>query len=103
MVSAVIALFRYKAELDRTVMYLGDEGLMVLSSRSIIFSLPLVFLAWEMASFMTGITLYFFRGATVSSGMKIRRPFEPYTHWAVVRTLGSLGGMLTNAALTARR
>ena len=31
MVSAVIALFRYKAELDRTVVYLGGEGLMVLS------------------------------------------------------------------------
>ena len=33
MVSAVIALFRYKHELDRTVMYLGGEGLMVLSVR----------------------------------------------------------------------
>ncbi|KAH9939244.1 uncharacterized protein BXZ73DRAFT_43685, partial [Epithele typhae] len=103
MVSAVIALFRYKAELDRTVTYLGGEGLMVLSKRSLIFSMPLVFLAWAIASFMTGITLYSFRGVTVSTGVEIRRPFDPYTHWAVVGTLGGLGGMLTIAALVARR
>ena len=71
--------------------------------RSIIFSLPLVFLAWAITAFMTGITLYSFRGATVSSGIEVRRPFEPYTHWAVVGTLGALGGMLTIAAMVARR
>ena len=34
MVSAVIALFRYKTEIDRTIVYLGGEGLMVLSVSS---------------------------------------------------------------------
>ncbi|TFK94846.1 hypothetical protein K466DRAFT_475411 [Polyporus arcularius HHB13444] len=103
MVSAVIALLRYKAELDRTIVYLGGEGLMISSSRSIIFSLPLVFLAWAIAAFMTGITLYSFRGATVTSRVAVRHPFEPFTHWAVVGTIGALGGMLTIAAITARR
>ncbi|KAI0751191.1 hypothetical protein C8Q80DRAFT_1251035 [Daedaleopsis nitida] len=103
MVSAVIALFRYKTEIDRTIVYLGGEGMMVLSRRSVIFSLPLVFLAWAIAAFMTGITLYSFRGATVTSRVAVRHPFEPYTHWAVVGTLGALGGMLTVATLVARR
>ena len=31
MASAVIALFRYKTEMDRTVYYLGGEGMMLLS------------------------------------------------------------------------
>ena len=31
MVSSVVALFKYKAELDRTIVYVGGEGLMVLS------------------------------------------------------------------------
>ena len=52
---------------------------------------------------MTGITLYSFRGATVSTGTEIRRAFEPYTHWAVVGALGALGGMLTVAAMVGRR
>ncbi len=33
MVSAVVALFRYKADLERTVVYVGGEGLMVVSVR----------------------------------------------------------------------
>ena len=79
----------------------GTDGCM--QRRSVIFSLPLVFLAWAIAAFMTGITLYSFRGATVTSRVAVRHPFEPYTHWAVVGTLGALGGMLTTAALVARR
>ena len=34
MVSAVIALFKYKADLERTVVYVGGEGLMVMSVSS---------------------------------------------------------------------
>ncbi|KAL6307106.1 hypothetical protein BKA93DRAFT_728227 [Sparassis latifolia] len=101
MISTVIALFRYKAE--RTVVYVGGEGLMMLSTRSIIMSLPLVFLAWAIAAFMTGITFYSFRGATLTGRMVIRHPFEAYTHWAVVGTLGGLGGVLLMCALLARR
>lgn len=66
-------------------------------------SLPLVFLAWAIAAFMTGITFYSFRGATVTGRMDVKHPFEAYTHWAVVATLGALGGMLFVAALLSRR
>ncbi|KAI0677687.1 hypothetical protein C8Q78DRAFT_961672 [Trametes maxima] len=103
MVSSVLALFRYKTDIDRTVVYIGSEGLRHLSRSRVIMSLPLVFLAWAIAAFMTGITLYSFRGATVTSRVEVRHPFEAYTHWAVVGTLGALGGMLFVATLLSRR
>lgn len=120
MVSSVLALFRYKTDIDRTVVYIGSEGLRHISVRSsrlyalsaansrlqrsrVIMSLPLVFLAWAIAAFMTGITFYSFRGATVSRGVDVKHPFEAYTHWVVVGTLGALGGMLFVAAIMSRR
>lgn len=33
MISAVVALFKYKAGLERTVVFVGGEGLMVMSVR----------------------------------------------------------------------
>jgi hypothetical protein len=33
MVSSVIALFKYKADMERTIVYVGGEGLMILSVR----------------------------------------------------------------------
>lgn len=66
-------------------------------------SLPLVFLAWAIAAFITGITFYSFRGATVTGRIVIKQPFEDYTHWAVVGTLGGLAGILIMSVLLARR
>lgn len=103
MVSSVFALFRYKADVERTVVYVGGEGLMLLSQRSIVMSLPLVFLAWAIAAFVTGITFYSFRGATLTSRVVIKAPFQDYTHWAMVGTLGGLAGILMMSALLARR
>ncbi|KAH9947203.1 hypothetical protein B0H21DRAFT_692432 [Amylocystis lapponica] len=103
MVSTVIALFRYKADVERTVVYVGHEGVMLLSRQSIVMSLPIVFVAWAIAAFITGITFYSFRGATMSSRITIKYPFEDYTHWAVVGTLGGLAGMLLVSAMLARR
>ncbi|KAI0940341.1 hypothetical protein AcV5_001475 [Taiwanofungus camphoratus] len=103
MVSTVIALFRYKVDIERTVVYVGGEGLMLLSRRSVIMSLPLVFLAWAIAAFITGITFYSFRGATLTTRITIKHPFEDYTHWAVVGTMGGLAGMLMVSILLARR
>ncbi|KAH8092509.1 hypothetical protein BXZ70DRAFT_898238 [Cristinia sonorae] len=103
MVSSVVALFRWKADVERTVVYVGGEGLTLLTKRSIVMSLPLVFLAWAIAAFITGITFYSFRGATVTSRIVIKQPFEDYTHWAVVGTLGGLAGILIMSALLARR
>ncbi|KAI0337961.1 hypothetical protein BDW22DRAFT_1338908 [Trametopsis cervina] len=103
MVSSVVALFKFKADVERTVVYIGGEGLMVLSRRSIIMSLPVVFLAWAIAAFITGITFYSFRGVTLTSKAIIAQPFVDYTHWVVVGGLGALVGVLLVSALIARR
>ncbi len=66
-------------------------------------SLPVVFLAWGIAAFITGITFYSFRGASFTSKVVIRQPFTDYTHWAVVGGLGGLTGMLIVSILLTRR
>ena len=66
-------------------------------------SLPVVFLAWAIAAFITGITFYSFRGVTLTSKVVIRQPFVDYTHWAVVGSLGGLVGILVVSALMSRR
>lgn len=120
MISAVIALFRYKADVERAVVYMGGEGLVMLSvrstlltyrpllnqtqqRRSIVMSLPLVFLAWGIVAFITAITLYSFRGFTVTSPGMVKQPFTDYTHWTVVGTMGVLAGALITSALLMRR
>ncbi|EKM48519.1 uncharacterized protein PHACADRAFT_132348 [Phanerochaete carnosa HHB-10118-sp] len=103
MVSAVAALFKYKADIERTVVYVGGEGLMVMSRRSIVLSLPIVFLAWAIAAFITGITFYSFRGVTLTNKVVIRQPFVDYTHWVVVGSLGGLVGILLVSGVMARR
>jgi len=103
MISAVIALFRYKADVERAVVYMGGEGLVMLSRRSLVMSLPLVFLAWGIVAFITAITLYSFRGFTVSSPGTIKQPFTDYTHWSVVGTMGVLAGALITSAILIRR
>ena len=120
MISAVIALFRYKADAERAVVYMGGEGLVMLSvsstpllanltsdgtqkRRSIVMSLPLVFLSWGIVAFITAITLYSFRGFTVTSPGAIKQPFTDYTHWTVVGTMGVLAGALLTSALLMRR
>ncbi|OCH89981.1 hypothetical protein OBBRIDRAFT_793697 [Obba rivulosa] len=103
MISAVIALFRYKSDIERSMVYVSGEGLMMHSRRSIVMSMPLVFLAWAIAAFMTGITWYSFRGATITSKVAVRYPFREYTHWAVVGTLGGMAGFLFILLLLARR
>ncbi|KZT06446.1 uncharacterized protein LAESUDRAFT_653443 [Laetiporus sulphureus 93-53] len=99
MVSAVIALFRYKSELEHTVEHVGGEGLIFLSRRSIVMSIPLVFLAWAVAAFITGITYYTLRGNTATGRVVMKYPHETYTHWTVVGGTGGLAGMVIMSAL----
>lgn len=66
-------------------------------------SLPLVFLAWAIAAFMTGIVFYSFRGVQITSQITIRQPFQDYTHWGVLGMMGGLAGMLLVTALLSRR
>lgn len=66
-------------------------------------SLPVVFLAWAVAAFITGITFYSFRGVTLTSKAIIAQPFVDYTHWAVVGGLGGLAGILLVTIFVAGR
>lgn len=121
-VSSVIALFRYKAHAKRAVVYMGGEGLVMLSvrppypthrpalnetkkRRSIVMSLLLAFLAWGIVVFITAITLYSFRGFMVTSPGMIRQPFTDYTHWTVAGAMSVFAGTLiisSHAPLAAR-
>ncbi|KAG5642968.1 hypothetical protein DXG03_001816 [Asterophora parasitica] len=101
MASTVVALFRYKADLERPVSHVAGEGLLMLSRRSVVLSLPLVFLIYAIVAFVTGIVLYSFRGVTDPFSPEQR--FEDYTRWTVVGVLGGLAGMLTTSLLLLRR
>jgi len=82
---------------------MGGEGLVMLSRRSVVMSLPLVFLSWGVVAFITAITLYSFRGFTVTAPGTVKQPFAEYTHWTVVGTMGVLAGALITSALLMRR
>lgn len=110
LVSAVIALFRYKSDIENPIAYPRGEGLVLLSvcviwkmyplmadlasnlkRRSVLLSLPLVFLLYAIAAFITGITLYAFRGLTTTAG---GHHFKDFTQWAVIGTVGGLACIL---------
>jgi hypothetical protein len=110
LIAAVIALFRYKSDIENPIVYPRGEGLVLLSvrvlwiflphkadrnrnpkRRSVLLSLPLVFLLYAIAAFITGIALYAFRGLTSSVG---GRHFEDFMQWAVIGTVGGLACIL---------
>lgn len=115
LISAVIALFRYKSDIENPIAYPRGEGLVLLSvcvvgecilsiadwsfnlkRRSVLLSLPLVFLLYAIAAFMAGITLYALRGMTSSTG---GRHFEDFTKWAVIGTVGGLACILLTSQM----
>ncbi|KAJ6630980.1 hypothetical protein B0H10DRAFT_1773370 [Mycena sp. CBHHK59/15] len=106
MASSVVALFRYKADLanaaqpDATQLNparVGGEGLMPISTRSVIMSLPLVFLIYAVIGFIAAVVVYSFLGV---NGSAVR--FEDYTRWTVLGVLGGLLGVLTTSVLLLR-
>ncbi|TFK33262.1 hypothetical protein BDQ12DRAFT_727898 [Crucibulum laeve] len=101
MATTLVAIFRYKADMGRAASHVGVEGLVMLSRRSIVMALPLVFLAYSIIGFITGIVLYTFRG-TISTDPN-HDPFDDYTRWTVVGVLGALAGMLTVSLFFLRR
>ncbi|RDB19890.1 hypothetical protein Hypma_013085 [Hypsizygus marmoreus] len=103
MASTVVAIFRYKADMESSVSHIGREGLMMLSRRSVVMSLPLVFLAYAIIGFISGIVLYSIRGVTSTDPLASQHPFEDYTRWTVIGVLGGLAGMLTTSLLLLRR
>lgn len=50
-----------------------------------------MFLIWAIVAFITGITLYAFRGMDITNVGTVARHFESYTRWAV---LGVIGGFV---------
>ncbi|KAJ7455133.1 hypothetical protein FB451DRAFT_1099447 [Mycena latifolia] len=107
MASSLVALFRYKTELAEAAQpaasqlnpaAVGREGLMLISTRSVIMSLPLVFLIYAVVAFIAAVVLYSFFGV---NGSAVR--FEDYTRWAVLGVLGGLVGILTTSVLLLRR
>ncbi|KAI9448062.1 hypothetical protein H4582DRAFT_57962 [Lactarius indigo] len=96
LVSAVIALFRYKSDIEHPVAYPRGEGLILLSRRSVLLSLPLVFLLYAIAAFITGIALYAFRGLTTTVN---GRQFGDLTQWAVIGTFGGFACILLTSQL----
>jgi len=115
LISAVIALFRYKSDIENPIAYPRGEGLVLLSvcvisefllpiadwkfnlkRRSVLLSLPLVFLLYAISAFMAGITLYALRGMTSSIG---GRHFEDFTKWAVIGTFGGLACILLTSQM----
>jgi hypothetical protein len=65
-------------------------------------SLPLVFLAWAIIAFVAGITLYSFRGFSVSPPGGLKHAFASFTHWTVAIALGGIAGVLLVSALLVR-
>ncbi|KAJ6576996.1 hypothetical protein DFH09DRAFT_914159 [Mycena vulgaris] len=107
MASSLVALFRYKSELAEAAQpaasqlnpaSVGREGLMLISTRSVIMSLPLVLLIYAGIAFITAVVLYSFLGV---NGTAVR--FEDYTRWTVLGVLGGLVGILTTSVVLLRR
>ncbi|PCH40711.1 hypothetical protein WOLCODRAFT_136952 [Wolfiporia cocos MD-104 SS10] len=83
MISTVVALFRYKSEAERPTIHFRGEGI-ILSRRSVVMSLPLVFLAYAIAAFIAGVALYMLHDTTVTPSRFLPRlPFITYAHWAI--------------------
>lgn len=77
-----------------------------LQRRSIMLSLPLVFLAYSVAGFVTGVVIYSFRSTTLnlaSAGSPVAAKFEEYTWFLVVGVVGALVGVLIASSMVARR
>ncbi|KIY67714.1 hypothetical protein CYLTODRAFT_352645 [Cylindrobasidium torrendii FP15055 ss-10] len=95
--STVPAIFRYKADVERASAMLNSEGLIFISRRNVVFSLPIVFLLYAIVGFVTAVVLYSFRGAPA------QQPFSDYTSWIVVGVVGACLGVLTTSVLIMTR
>ncbi|KAI6043664.1 hypothetical protein EDC04DRAFT_3138304 [Pisolithus marmoratus] len=112
MVTSFLSIFRYKAEMAQGSAAVhhaaaaAREGFVFLPRRSILLSLPLVFLAYSVAGFITGV-VYSFRTATINfahAGMPaVAVKFDEYARWMVVGVLGALTGVLIASVVVSKR
>ncbi|KAF8625005.1 hypothetical protein AX15_005599 [Amanita polypyramis BW_CC] len=103
MASTLLAIFTIKADLERPPQVIGGEGLLMLSKRSVVMSLPVVFLLYSIIGFVTGVVLYSLRGASITDANLVRRPFNEYTRWTAAGALGAIAGMVTISILLFKR
>ncbi|KAF8633517.1 hypothetical protein AX17_004430 [Amanita inopinata Kibby_2008] len=105
MASTLLAIFTIKADLERPPQVIGGEGLLMLSRRSVVMSLPVVFLLYSIIGFVTGVVLYSLRGATITTDANGfgRKPFSEYARWTAAGALGAIAGMVTVTVLLFKR
>lgn len=66
MTTSFISIMRHKTELAHGTPTSGSEGFVLLTRRSVLLSLPLVFLAYSVAGFITGVVIYSFNGVVLN-------------------------------------
>jgi len=125
MITSFVSIFRYKSEMAQGAAQTPGEGFFLLpvsvitlspvtdtdtdvvfQRRSIMLSLPLVFLAYSVAGFITGVVIYSFRSATINfahAGMPVAAKFDEYARWMMIGVLGALTGVLITSVMVSRR
>ncbi|KAI6043681.1 hypothetical protein EDC04DRAFT_2649376 [Pisolithus marmoratus] len=114
MVTSFLSIFRYKAKMAQGsaavhhAAAVAREGFVFLPvTPNIPLSLPLVFLAYLVAGFITGVVVYSFRTATINfahAGMPaVTVKFDEYARWMVVGVLGALTGVLIASVVVFKR
>ncbi|OAX30940.1 hypothetical protein K503DRAFT_806541 [Rhizopogon vinicolor AM-OR11-026] len=84
MITSFISIIRYKTELALGTPASGSGGFVLLSS--VLQSLPLVFLAYSEAGFITGVVIHSFNGAMLNataSGDAVTRRSGVVCSWSV--------------------
>lgn len=102
MAATLVAIFRYKSEMVRSAPQIG-EGIMWVSKRSLIFSMPMVFLAYAIIGFIAGIILYSVRDAELPNKGFTAQNNVTSADWTTVVGVGALAGSLTMWLLLSRR
>lgn len=67
MTTSFISIMRHKTDLTHGTPTSGSEGFVLLTRRSVLLSLPLVFLAYSVAGFITGVVIYSFNGVALNA------------------------------------
>ncbi|KAH8825563.1 hypothetical protein DL96DRAFT_1466720 [Flagelloscypha sp. PMI_526] len=95
MISTVFTIFRLKSDLETAALWLGGgEDLLMISNRTILLSLPIVFLAYAIIAFVVGLVMYtFFANFEGGGGKGIEELFGEYGRWIVVAVVGALAGI----------
>ncbi|OJA09324.1 hypothetical protein AZE42_09528 [Rhizopogon vesiculosus] len=100
MIASFISIIRYKAELAHGTPASGSEGFVLLAS------LPLVFLAYFVAGFITGVVIYSFNRAMLNatvSGDAVTSGFDDWSRLFMVAALGGVARVLVASAMVQRR